>query len=648
MDTREDEVESPSIFDLNYVLNSCSNFSPDLEEEERASKPTLNLLEVNYEVKERVGPWWKGACFRKQRKKTVLRDVTMQLKSGLLTAILGSSGSGKTSLLDVIACRTEGKVTGKVYYNNYECTKEVIKQYGAYVMQADRFLHNLTVRETLRYAAYLRLPGRTKKFEIETKVNNVINEMGLKNVADNKIGGTIVRGISGGERRRVTIALQLLQDPKILLLDEPTTGLDSYTAHYLVSNLRDIARRGKLVLLTIHQPRSDIFKLFDEVGILSMGDMVYFGGAEQMLDYYQDIGYPCPTYANPLDHYVDLASIDRRDNQREHETATRVRHLVDTFFKSEIHNQTLNDVNEATLRPTNRATMLYFYKPRPPNVFRVMFTLWKRMMVNLARERTIYIPRLFMLSLFVPFILAFLGHMKTNQESIQDRIGLMYQSASVPPCVSILNAVAIFPPLRDLYYRECRDGLYSTATFILTYAIHVLPFHIIASFFFSIIVYWVTGLYPSWDRFAIYYAVVCALHFIGEIITVGTMGVLINPNIANSTSALVLTASLLLASGLLRSIKNMLEIFQWASWLSVHKYSTEILMANEFHGLNFTCPPPTLGVCQFETGDAYLREFYPDAVDNMHTNFGALGGFTVSFVVFTIIAFKIRGIPNLN
>lgn len=95
MDTREDEVESPSIFDLNYVLNSCSNFSPDLEEEERASKPTLNLLEVNYEVKERVGPWWKGACFRKQRKKTVLRDVTMQLKSGLLTAILGSSGSNQ-------------------------------------------------------------------------------------------------------------------------------------------------------------------------------------------------------------------------------------------------------------------------------------------------------------------------------------------------------------------------------------------------------------------------------------------------------------------------------------------------------------------------------------------------------------------------
>lgn len=88
-----------------------------------------------------------------------------------------------------------------------------------------------------------------------------------------------------------------------MLLDEPTTGLDSYTAHYLVSNLRDIARRGKLVLLTIHQPRSDIFKLFDEVGILSMGDVVYFGGAEQMLDYFQNIGYPCPTYANPLDHY---------------------------------------------------------------------------------------------------------------------------------------------------------------------------------------------------------------------------------------------------------------------------------------------------------------------------------------------------------
>ncbi|KAK3094013.1 hypothetical protein FSP39_022934 [Pinctada imbricata] len=612
--------------------------SPDLEEEERMATPTLNLLNVNYEVTERIGPWWKGACLRRKRRKTVLHDITIQLKSGLLTAILGNSGSGKTSLLDVIACRTSGRVTGKVYYNNYECKKEVIKQYGAYVMQADKFLHNLTVRETLRYAALLRLPGRTTTVELETKVDSVITEMGLKQVADCRVGGNIVRGISGGERRRVTIALQLLQDP----------SLDSYTARYLVSNLRDVAQRGKIVLLSIHQPRSDIFKLFDQVGILSLGEMVYFGGASQMVNYFNDIGYPCPTYANPLDHFVDLASVDRRNHDREQETSARLNVLVEAFSKSQIHNEMVQSVMDDTMKPTTRNTMLYFYKPRPPNIFRVMWALMSRMLKNLARDRTIYISRLFLLSLFVPFICAFLGHMKTNQESIQDRIGLIYQSSSVPPYVSILNAVAIFPPLRDLYYRECRDGLYSTSTFLLTYAIHIIPFHAAASFIFSIIVYWVTGLYPDWERFGIYYAVSFVLSFVGEIITVGTMGVLINPQVANSTSALVLTASLLIASGLLRSIKNMLEIFQWAGWLSVHKYSTEILVANEFHGLNFTCLKDSDVPCQYTSGDDYLNEFYPDAIDNMHRNFGALGGFMVSFLVFTILAYKIRGIPNIH
>ena len=92
MESTELEPQSTSIFDLNYVLNGCSNLSPDIEEDERAASPTVNMLNVNYEVTEWIGPWWKGACFRRQRKKTVLRDITVQLKSGLLTAILGNSG----------------------------------------------------------------------------------------------------------------------------------------------------------------------------------------------------------------------------------------------------------------------------------------------------------------------------------------------------------------------------------------------------------------------------------------------------------------------------------------------------------------------------------------------------------------------------
>ncbi|KAJ8308060.1 hypothetical protein KUTeg_012934 [Tegillarca granosa] len=588
------EVDEPSIFDLQYVLTSCSNVSPDIEEEERFAAPSLNLLGVNYEVKERVGSWYKGACFRPIRKKKVLRDITIQLRGGQLTALLGSSGSGKTSLLDVIACRTDGKVSGKVYYNNYECSKEVMKQYGAYVLQADKLLANLTV-------------------------NKAIRDMGLKNVADSKIGGTIVRGISGGERRRVTVAIQLLQDPKILLLDEPTSGLDSYTARNLISSLAQLAHNGKLVLVSIHQPRSEIFKLFDQVGILSQGEMVFFGSSNKLVPYFDSIGYPCPTYANPLDHYVDLASIDRRNNDSEFQTLQRVHSLVEKFYASSIHSETADKVLEATMAPTTSRTMVRFYRPRPPNVFRVINALIGRMLINLARDRTIYITRTFMLSLFVPFICAFLGHMKNNQESIQDRIGLMYQSASVP-----------FPH-REIYITE-NVGMAYIQRQLFCYHMQFMRFRFMFSLVLSSALLY-TGLYPEWSRFGIYYAVVFVTHFIGEIMTVGTMGVFLNPQMANTITALVLSASILYASGFLRTLSNMLDIFDWFSWVSIHKYVAEILVANEFKGLNFTCEQNG-APCQFLSGDDYLKQYYPEAVENMSRNFGALGGFMISFFVF--------------
>lgn len=96
----------------------------------------------------------------------------------------------------------------------------------------------------------------------------------------------------------------------MIFLDEPTSGLDSHTARYLVSNLRDLARRGKIVLLTIHQPSSDIFHLFDQIGIMSKGEMVYCGGAGQMVDYFTRLGYPCDKYTNPLDRYGECFFLD--------------------------------------------------------------------------------------------------------------------------------------------------------------------------------------------------------------------------------------------------------------------------------------------------------------------------------------------------
>ena len=118
---------------------------------------------------------------------------------------------------------------------------------------------------------------------------------------------------------------------EILLLDEPTTGLDSCTTRHLVSNLSEIAHRGKIVIFTIHQPRSDVFKMFDKIGILSMGEIVYFGGSTKMVEYFNDIGYPCPTYANPLDHYGNF-NLNLAINYLKAQTAITKEHDIEQIF----------------------------------------------------------------------------------------------------------------------------------------------------------------------------------------------------------------------------------------------------------------------------------------------------------------------------
>lgn len=621
-------------------VNSVEKISPQTS--------TLSIIGLNYTVREWVGPWWKGACLRKQRKKLVLNDITMQLKTGQITAVLGNSGSGKTSLLDVIAGRSSGTVTGHVYYNNCACTRQVIQQRATYVMQADRLLPNLTVRETLRYTARLKLPGNTNVAEIDAKVHKVIIEMGLKDVADSRVGGSIIRGISGGEARRVTIAIQLLKDPEIILLDEPTSGLDSHTARYLVSNLRDLANdMNKIVLLTIHQPSSDIFGMFDQIGILSHGEVVYFGGRSDLVPYFTDLGYPCNAYTNPLDRYVDVASIDRRDKEKEDESFERVNKLVNTFRNSAIHNETLQAVVEDTMKPSTKTKdAVLRYKTEGPGYLRVLYTLLSRMNVNLFRDRKDYMARIFMLSLYMVFIIIFLGRLKHTSASVQDRIGLIYQGSTVPAFIGMMNSVALFPSMRDLYYRESRDGLYGATTFLIAFSLHCVPFHILSSILFSSTTYWITGMYPEAVRFGLFTAEIFLLHYWGEILCVGFMAVFMNPNQANNTTALLQAASMLISSGLLKNVRSLIKPFQWLSWAFMHRYASEAMVVNEFKDQIFECEPGN-STC-IPSGNFYIQQFYPGGQNHVARNFGAMIACVFGTLIWAMFMFKLRGMRNLH
>lgn len=189
------------------------------------------------------------------------------------------------------------------------------------VEQFDYHLPFLTVKETLTFHAQMRLPIQTSPESIQIRVIHVMKQLGLISCASVKVGSSEHKGISGGEKRRLSIGVQLLSDPRIFLFDEPTSGLDAFTARHIILNLKNLTKRDKhsntsalrTILLSIHQPRYDIFALIDQVILLSRGSLIWSGHVKDMLAHFSSLNFTCPKLINPADYILDLSSIDVND-----------------------------------------------------------------------------------------------------------------------------------------------------------------------------------------------------------------------------------------------------------------------------------------------------------------------------------------------
>ncbi|KAF8398347.1 hypothetical protein HHK36_017274 [Tetracentron sinense] len=240
----------------------------------------------------------------------LLRGLTGYAEPGRIMAIMGPSGSGKSTLLESLAGRLSGNVimTGNVLINGKK--RRLDSGIVSYVTQEDILLGTLTVKETITYSAHLRLPNTMSKEQINGLVEGTIIEMGLQDCANRMIGNWHLRCISGGEKKRLSIALEILTHPQVLFLDEPTSTLDSSSAFFVIQALRNIARDGRTVIFSVHQPNSDVFALFDDLFLLSGGEAVYFGEAEMAVMFFSDAGFPCPSRRNPSDHFLRCINSD--------------------------------------------------------------------------------------------------------------------------------------------------------------------------------------------------------------------------------------------------------------------------------------------------------------------------------------------------
>lgn len=244
-------------------------------------------------------------------------------------AVLGASGAGKSTFLDLLARKAKrGSVQGDILVNGRTVSSTEYRRVVGFVDQEDTLMGTLTVYETVLYSALLRLPRDMSFEDKRLRTLETMHELGILGIRNSRVGESGARGISGGEKRRVSIACELVTSPSILFLDEPTSGLDSYNAFNVIEALVQLARTYKrTVVFTIHQPQSNIVALFDKLILLARGKVVYSGRADESQAYFQKIGCDCPPGFNIADYLIDLTMQNEQSGQSDATVADALNQL---------------------------------------------------------------------------------------------------------------------------------------------------------------------------------------------------------------------------------------------------------------------------------------------------------------------------------
>ncbi|KAL3698084.1 hypothetical protein R1sor_012160 [Riccia sorocarpa] len=548
---------------------------------------------------------WVTITTPKGDPQTLLHGLTGYAEPGAIMAIMGPSGSGKSTLLDSLAGRLAKNATlsGDILING----RRKLLSYGtaAYVTQQDDLIGTLTVRESIRYSADLRLPRSIPSKEKTAIVESVIVEMGLQDCANTPIGNWHLRGLSGGEKRRVSIALEILTRPRILFLDEPTSGLDSASAFFVITTLKNLARDGRTIIASIHQPSSEVFDLFDMLCLLSNGKTVYFGEAHVAHEFFSESGFPCPALRNPSDHFLRAinADFDRvkstvkgsfklraldiespQDPLERMSTTQVVKILVESYQQSEYAMLAAAKVHEISqVKGTvleSAGSLAGFWMQA--------YTLTRRSFKNMSRDMGYYWLRLMIyivLTLCIGTIFYDVGHTFT---SILGRAGCMSYVAGFLTFMSIGGFPSFVEDMK-VFCRERLNGHYGVGAFVIGNTLSSIPFLFLISIVSGSIVYFMVGLHPGAMHFIYFVLVLFVCVTCVESLMMAVASVVPNFLMGIITGAGI-QGIFMLTAGFFRLPGDLPKPF-WRypmSYLSFHMYALQGMYENDFLGLEFT------------------------------------------------------------
>lgn len=526
---------------------------------------------------------WSSVTFAKSTwhggdEKVILNKVSGHCAPGDMLALMGPSGCGKTSLLDILADRVgSGRIEGEVLIGAHQRDAASSRRICSYVAQEDSLLSCFSVGETLRYAAYFSLASLSSS-KREARVREVMEQMGITSCERTRVGDDIIKGISGGQKRRLSIAIELLSSTPILLLDEPTSGLDSSSALAVIVCLKKLASMGRTILMSIHQPSSMIYDKFSSVGLMVRGHMVYFGPTGQrVLNHFTSLGYTCPQFINPAEFFLELINQDFQDKG-----ASSVKSFVDAFPESTAYAEQIAQAKQLDSRnprhyaAVNRAGPIVQFLVL---LLRTLHMSWKNPYIYIVRL-VMYIGLSFMVGTM------YLGKGTTARND--SSAGGALAAQSLLPLLFYVQAflvfmsVAILPfflEIRNVFRRERANGNITCMPYVVANFLANLPGVVTIAIVSTLLVVSVADLNGFGGFFLnLFLSLVVAeslMHFIGAA----------QPHyIIGMAGGAGLFGMFMLCEGFMLRPADIPAGWKWGYWIAFHHYSFEWFVHNQFSG----------------------------------------------------------------
>uniref|UniRef100_A0A7N0RC10 ABC transporter domain-containing protein n=1 Tax=Kalanchoe fedtschenkoi TaxID=63787 RepID=A0A7N0RC10_KALFE len=512
--------------------------------------------------------------------KTILSRITGIAYPGEILAVLGPSGSGKSTLLNLLSGRLH-PLTGTLLANGRPFTRSFVRRLG-FVPQDDLLYPHLTVRETLIFCSLLRLPSTLPKSHKINAAESVISDLGLAKCQHTIIGNGFVRGVSGGERKRVSIAHEMLVNPSLLILDEPTSGLDSTAAHRLVATLGAVAQKGRrTVVASMHQPSSRVFQMVDKVLLLSEGVSLYYGKAKEAMPYFESVGFSPAFPMNPADFLLDLANgVCHVDVLAERDKLNVRQSLISSY-----NNVLAPKVNAACIAASEPSTVENHNGQSNCNrrnstncrqfvsAWFNQFSILLQRSVKERRHESFNTLRVF--QVMAASLLAGFMWWHSDYRDVQDRLGLLFFFSIFWGVLPSSNSVFAFPQEQAISVKERASGMYTLSSYFMARMVGDWPMELILPTMFLAVTYWMTGLKPELGTFLLTLAVLLGYVLVSQGLGLALGAAIMDSKQASTIVTVAMLAFVLTGGYYVHSVPSFLS---WVKYISTTFHCYRLLI----------------------------------------------------------------------